>query len=106
MENNPDDANFLIWIAALKAKIHSARQKIAFSLNSQVLELYWEIGKEICAKQQNSNWGSNVIDQIAVEFKIEFPDMKGFSRRNLYAIRQWFLFYSQRYEFVIMMDND
>lgn len=100
MENNIDNTNFSIWIATLKAKVHSARQKIAFSLNSQVLELYWDIGKEICIKQQNSNWGSNVIDQIATEFKIEFPDMKGFSRRNLYAIRQWFLFYFQRYEFV------
>lgn len=83
-----------------KKKVHSARQKIAYSINSQLLELYWEIGKEVDGKLKNSDWGTNVIDKIASELSSEFPDMKGFSRRNIYAIRQWFLFYSQKYEFV------
>ena len=63
-----------------------------------MLELYWEIGKEIASKQ--NTWGSNIIENVAKELNAEFPDMKGFSRRNLYAIRQWFLFYNTKYEFV------
>ncbi|MDR0863879.1 MAG: PDDEXK nuclease domain-containing protein [Candidatus Symbiothrix sp.] len=93
-------SEFVKWISELKAKIHSARNKLAFSINSQILELYWEIGKEIAEKQQNSDWGSGFIEQTATELKHEFPEMKGFSRRNLYAILQWYKFYSSKYQFV------
>lgn len=86
------------WINEIKAKIHSARTKIALSVNKAVLELYWEIGKQIILKQNKSNWGSKIIDKIAVDLKHEFPDMKGWSKRNIYAMRQWYLFYSQQSE--------
>ena len=93
-------SDFVEWITALKTKIQSARNKLAFSINSQVLELYWEMGRDIAEKQQNSNWGSRFIEQIAEELKHEFPEIKGFSRRNVYAILQWYKFYSAKYQFV------
>jgi predicted nuclease of restriction endonuclease-like (RecB) superfamily len=93
-------SDFLEWITALKTKIRSARNKLAFSINSQVLELYWEIGKDISEKQQNSGWGSGLIEQIAEELKHDFPEIKGFSRRNIYAILQWYKFYSEKYPLV------
>jgi len=92
--------DFLDWITTIKAKIRSARNKLAFSINSQVLELYWEIGRDIAEKQQSSHWGSGFIEQIATELRHEFPDITGFSRRNVYAILQWYRFYSVRYQFV------
>lgn len=88
------------WIEELKSKIHSAKRKIAYSINSQLLEMYWEIGKDISGKQEKSEWGSKFIEQIALELKHEFPEIKGFSRRNIYAIRQWYKFYSTKYQFV------
>jgi len=95
--NIPDFGN---WIGELKSRIYEARRKIAFAINSQLLELYWEIGKSIAEKQEKANWGSNFIEQVAIELKHEFPDIKGFSRRNLYAISQWYKFYSAKYQFV------
>ena len=100
MKKNQVNLEFVTWIYSLKQKVHSARQKIAFSINSQLLELYWEIGKEVDNKIKNSNWGTNIIEKISSELTSEFPDIKGFSRRNIYAIRQWYVFYSQKYEFV------
>ena len=94
------NSDFIEWMASLKNKIQSARNKLAFSINSQVLELYWELGKDIAEKQKNSDWGSNFIEEIAVELKHDFPEVKGFSRRNLYAILQWYKFYSEKYQFV------
>ena len=91
---------FYSWLNELKDKIHLARRKITYSINSQLLELYWEIGKEVSEKQANSTWGNNFIEKIATELKHEFPDIKGFSRRNIYAINQWYKFYSQKYQFV------
>jgi predicted nuclease of restriction endonuclease-like (RecB) superfamily len=94
------NADFVQWVNSLKAKIRAARNKLVFSINSQILELYWEIGQDIAEKQQNSHWGSGFIEQIAAELKHEFPDMTGFSRRNVYAILQWYKFYSAKYQFV------
>ena len=100
MDENQLNIEFAAWINSLKKKVHSARQKIAFSINSQLLELYWEIGREVDNKLENANWGTNIIEKISSELTSEFPDIKGFSRRNIYAIRQWYLFYAQKYEFV------
>ena len=58
------NSDFIEWMASLKNKIQSARNKLAFSINSQVLELYWELGKDIAEKQKNSDWGSNFIEKI------------------------------------------
>jgi predicted nuclease of restriction endonuclease-like (RecB) superfamily len=92
--------DFAAWVSELKKKIHAARMKAAYALNSQLIELYWEIGKTIAEKQKNATWGSNFIDKVAVELKHEFPEMKGLSRRNLYAMSQWYKFYSVKYQFV------
>ena len=100
MMNEMNISNFGSWIKDLKSKIHEARRKVAFSVNSQLMELYWEIGRELHAKLENAVWGSNLIEEVAKELKHEFPDIKGFSRRNLFAIRQWYRFYSEKYEFV------
>jgi predicted nuclease of restriction endonuclease-like (RecB) superfamily len=100
MEKQIDKSDFVLWIKELKSKIHEAKRKVAFSVNTQLLELYWEIGKDISFKRENSDWGSNFIVAIEVELRREFPEMKGFSRRNLYAILQWYTFYSAKYQFV------
>lgn len=88
------------WLNEIKHRIHASRTKVALSINSEVLVLYWEIGKSIYEQQQLENWGSHIIDKISIDLKHEFPDMKGFSRRNIYAMRQWFLFYSHSFSFV------
>ncbi|MDR2118027.1 MAG: PDDEXK nuclease domain-containing protein [Tannerellaceae bacterium] len=93
-------SDFSAWVTVLKSKIYYVRNKLAFSINSQILELYWEIGREIAEKQEKSGWGSGFIERIATELKHEFPEIKGFSRRNVYAILQWYRFYSAKYPFV------
>lgn len=55
MEQNQINIEFATWINTLKIKVRSARQKIAYSINSQLLELYWDIGKEVDLKLKNSN---------------------------------------------------
>lgn len=92
--------DYFHWINDLKSKIHAAKTKVALSINSQLLELYWEIGKDISERQENADWGSKFIEQTAIELKNEFPEIRGFSRRNLYAIKQWYNFYSEKYPFM------
>ncbi len=91
-------ADYYAWIEKIKKKIQTTRTQIALSVNSAILNLYWEIVKEIVEKQKQSDWGSKVIEKMAVDLKNEFPDIKGFSKRNIYAMRQWYLLYSQRFK--------
>lgn len=49
----------------------------------------------------NSNvWDDAILEQLSVDLRLSFPEINGFSHRNLYAIRQWYLFYSAEFEFV------
>jgi len=100
MKDELNISDFSDWIIDLKSKIREAQRKIAFSINSQLIELYWYIGKSIAEKQAKANWGSNFIEKVSTELKHEFPQIKGFSRRNLYAMSQWYKFYSQKFQFV------
>jgi len=88
------------WLDQIKQRIKSAQYRAARSVNSVLMELYWEIGKEIVEKQKFEDWGSGFIEQFASDLRKSFPDIKGFSKRNVYAMRQWYLFYSQQFEFV------
>lgn len=84
------------WILQLKAKVKQAQLKAAVLSNKVLIEVYWELGEAITERQKKFNYGDSFIDQVAVDLKLEFPDIKGFSRRNLYAIRQWYLFFSEK----------
>lgn len=94
------DITYKSWFESLKQKIQSARIKAAMTVSTQLTELYWELGKEIVEKQNASVWGDSILEQLSIDLRISFPEIKGFSTRNLYAIRQWYLFYSVQSEFV------
>jgi len=87
------DVNYKKWVVGLKAKIRSAQVKAAVAVNRELLELYWEIGREICEKQKMANWGDGLIGQLSKDLSAAFPGVKGFSRANLFYIRQWYMFY-------------
>ena len=87
-------------IADLKNRIQAAQIKAAVTVNTQLIALYWDIGKQIAERQQASGWGDGVIEQIAHDLSREFQTMKGFSRRNLYRMKQFYAFYVDRGEFV------
>lgn len=94
------DPTYKNWLESIKNKIKAAQLKAAVSVSSQMLEMYWQLAEEIVAKQKNANWGQAVLEQLSIDLKLSFPNISGFSRRNLYAIRQWYLFYSTQHEFV------
>ena len=93
-------SDYAIWFAELKQRIAMARRNAALSLNSALVELYWHIGTRIVEREKDAAWGSGLVDRLARDLALEFPDIRGFSRRNLYAVRQWYLFYSERFTIV------
>jgi predicted nuclease of restriction endonuclease-like (RecB) superfamily len=88
------DKDYRDWIQDLKQKIQSAQIKASIAINEALILLYWDIGKSIAEKQNQFSWGTKVVEQIAKDLKRELPNTNGFSRTNLFAMRKFYLFYS------------
>ncbi len=95
-----DRAEYGRFLAEIKTKVQSARIKAAVIVNKTLLALYWDIGELIIKKQVESKWGDFLIEKLAQDLRREFPKMKGFSRRNLFYIKQWVNFYTEQNQLV------
>lgn len=93
-EIHKHNSEYKIWINELKSQVRSVQIKAAIAVNSALIEFYWELGKMISEKQEFYNWGDKLIDQISLDLKEEFPEMKGFSTRNIKYCRNFYTFYS------------
>lgn len=83
------------WIKALKTRFRQVQLKAAVSVNTAMLDFYWQLGADITDKQQQTAWGDGFLAQLSQDLTQDFPDVKGFSRRNLELIRQWYKFWAQ-----------
>ena len=85
MSNNalPFESDYSDWFASLKKRIKGARQRALLAVNEEQIRLYHEIGTEILQRLNSQEWGAKVIDRLSSDLRDEFPDMKGFSSRNL-----------------------
>ncbi len=71
----------------LKARIAGAQVRAALAVNRELVLLYWQIGRDILVQQRQQGWGAKVIDRLAHDLRQAFPDLKGFSPRNLKYMR-------------------
>ncbi|MEA5606318.1 DUF1016 N-terminal domain-containing protein [Nostoc sp. UHCC 0252] len=79
--------NYDNFLRSLKERIRSAQVRAALSVNRELILLYWQIGRDILLQQQQQGWGAKVIERLARDLKQAFPEMKGFSARNLNYMR-------------------
>jgi predicted nuclease of restriction endonuclease-like (RecB) superfamily len=77
------------WLADLKGRFRQVQLKAAVAVNSAVLAFYWDLGADIVARQSSVAWGHGFVTQLSADLMREFPEVKGFSERNLKYIRQW-----------------
>lgn len=75
------------FLKSLKTRIRETQVRAAISVNSELILLYWQTGKEILERQQTLGWGAKVIEKLASDLRSSFPEMKGFSSRNLKYMR-------------------
>jgi predicted nuclease of restriction endonuclease-like (RecB) superfamily len=87
MDKNINSNEYLDFINDIKTTIVKANIKVVRTINSSLIELYYEIGQMVIKKQNESKWGDSVIDNIEKDLKIAFPNLKGFSRRNLFYMK-------------------
>jgi predicted nuclease of restriction endonuclease-like (RecB) superfamily len=80
-------ASYPALLQELKQHIWQPQLRASMSVNRELVLLYWHIGRDILVRQEREQWGAKVIDRLAVDLKKAFPEMKGFSPRNLKYMR-------------------
>jgi predicted nuclease of restriction endonuclease-like (RecB) superfamily len=76
-------------LSEIKQRIQQERLRVVMAANSAMVLLYWDIGRMILARQEREGWGARVIDRLSADLREEYPDMQGFSRRNLLFMRSF-----------------
>ncbi len=77
------------WLNQLKIQIRSSQQRAILAVNQELVLLYWQIGQNILQRQDQQGWGAKVVDRLSKDLSAEFPEIKGFSTRNLKYMRKF-----------------
>lgn len=77
------------FFTKLKNEIRQAQIRAITKVNQELVLLYWQIGREILQRQKQSGWGAKIIERLSEDLRKEFPEMKGFSQRNLKYMRSF-----------------
>ena len=92
------DVEYVDWIADIKSRYRSAQVKAAVKVNAEKLLFNWQLGRDLVLKKAEERWGAGVVEQVSLDLKREFPNSKNFSVRNLWYMKQWYLFYAKNLE--------
>jgi len=84
-------AGYPAMLKDIKSRIQEAQIKAALSVNRELIELYWDIGKLITSRQKIEGWGKSVVERLSADLRNEFPEITGFSTRNIWRMRSLYL---------------
>lgn len=91
LESTAPTASMPVWygdlLGAVRSHVSSGRRRALASVNAELVQTYWRIGREILDRQDREGYGTKVIDRLSADLKTAFPDAKGFSSRNLRYMR-------------------
>ena len=87
------DAEYIAWLQEIKGRYQRIRSRIALQANYGTLEFNWLLGRDLVEKKAEQRWGAGVVEQLSLDMRAAYPDIKGFSSRNLWYMKQWYLFY-------------
>lgn len=85
----PEPDGYREWLIDVKARVQSAQQQAALAVNQELFGVYWRLGRDILDRQDREGWGTKIVDRLARDLKREFPEVKGFSPRNLKYMRRF-----------------
>ena len=87
--------DYKTWVGELKLRLRSLQVKAAIKVNTALLEFYWSLGADIVRLKAQQAWGTGVIEQLSLDLRDAFPNVKGLSYTNLKYASQWYRFYVQ-----------
>ena len=81
------------FLEQLKVKVKQSQLKASIAVNSELIKLYWDIGKSIVEKQEEEGWKAQIIEKLCKDLQNAFPGLEGFSRANIFNMRSFYLAY-------------
>ena len=87
--------NYAAFLEQLKQRVQQAQVKAAVAVNTELIQLYWDIGKSIVEKQEEEGWKTQIIDKLCKDLQNAFPGIQGFSRTNVFRMRSFYLSYAR-----------
>ncbi|MFO0966333.1 MAG: PDDEXK nuclease domain-containing protein [Gemmataceae bacterium] len=82
------------FLESLKGRVRQAQTKAMLSVNRELIQLYWDIGRQIVHQQEKAGWGRATVERLADDIQKSFPGMGGFSRTNVFRMRAFYLAYA------------
>jgi predicted nuclease of restriction endonuclease-like (RecB) superfamily len=87
-------ADYVVVLADLKRRISAAQARAAHAVSRELMAPYWHVGGTIVRRQAEAGWGDAVVERLAHDLRQAFPDLEGFSARNIWRMRAFFLAWS------------
>ncbi len=87
MKNAINTNDYKDFLKNLKKRVEEARFQATRHVNSELILLYYQIGVDILNQQEKLGWGAKIVNKLSSDLSSFFPDMKGFSARNLKYMR-------------------
>lgn len=84
------------FVESIISKIHKTQYEALKIVNKQLVNLYWDIGCDIFLRQNENGWGKAIVEDLSLKLKNEFPNSTGYSARNLWRMRNFYLKFQQR----------
>lgn len=88
-------SNYAALLRQIKQRVLLAQQRAIYAANEEMLRMYWDIGKMLQQSQQTDGWGKKTLQRLSVDLKNDYPEIKGFSVRNMQCMMQFFGEYNQ-----------
>ena len=90
----PADKQYMLFLNDIKTRLKAAQLRAALAINSELIKFYWQLGTDLIEKQKTHQWGDHFLQQLSLDMRQAFPEMRGFSVRNLQRIKQFASLYS------------
>ena len=91
-----EPSDYIEWITELKQRYRSAQVKAVIKVNAEKLQFNWLLGRDLVRKKAEERWGSGVVEQLSLDMQRFFPNADGFSVSNLWFMKKWYCFYTQK----------
>ncbi len=88
------DSDYAAWLSEIKRRYISAQIKASIKINTEKLRFNWSVGRDLVMRKAEERWGSGVVEQFSLDLREAFPQEKGFSSRNMWRMKQWYLYFS------------
>lgn len=90
------DSEYTQWLTELIGRYRRAQIKAAVKVNSEKLLWNWQTGRDLVRRKAEEKWGSGIVEQLSLDLQAAFPGESGFGSRNLWYMKKWHLFYSEK----------